>query len=112
MSQFNFLPNFPTPLNTNSQTTKDWYFFWAGLYQGLAPANVEGITVGTSPYSYSAIVKGSVIVQGGTVSLIEFTRDGINWYDVGATAGMFYLNAADQLRTTYTGVPAITFIPT
>jgi hypothetical protein len=111
-SQLNSLPNYPVPLIRGGNTESSWYRFWAGLFQGLPPENVTVPTVGASPYTYSAVRKGSLIVEGGTVSSIEFSRDGTDFYDVGATAGMFSLNASDILRITYTGLPNVTFVPT
>lgn len=111
MSQFNLIPNMRVNLLTGGVTTKDWFFFWAGLYRGLPPADVEPYTPGVSPDVYSAIKKGSMIVAGGTVSLVEFSRDGTNFYDTGAVAGMFPINASDQLRVTYTVAPTMTFVP-
>ncbi len=116
MPQLNNLPNFPTPLTNDAGgklvTGKDWYFFWAGLFTGLPPAQVAPITVGSSPFTYSPAIKGSVIVQGGTVSLIQFSRDGITNYTIGQTSGMFTLNANDRLIVTYTVLPILTFVPT
>ena len=110
--QLNRLPNFNVPLTLKGITSKDWFFFWAGLYNGLAPAIETAITPGASPYTYSAPVKGSVIVSGGTVSAIDFSRDGSTFYTTGQTAGMFTLNAQDRLKVTYTVVPTMTFVPT
>lgn len=112
MSQLNVLPNYPTPLITGGQTTKDWYFYFAGLFNGLPPANVDEVTSGTSPYTYTAPVKGFMLVTGGTVSLIEFSRDGVTFYDTGQISGSFTLNAADQLRITYSGPPTLVWVPT
>ena len=111
MSQFNLIPTFPVPLVRNGQTSRDWFFFWQGLWRGLPPANVEPYTPGATPDTYSATRRGSMIVSGGSVSLIEFSRDGTTFYDVGATAGMFALNASDQLRVTYTVTPDMTYVP-
>lgn len=110
--QFNSLPNFNVPLARDGITSKDWFFFWAGSFTGLAPAAELPITPGASPYTYSAQVKGSVIVSGGTVSVIAFSRDGTTFYTTGQTAGMFTLNAQDRLRVTYTVLPTMTFVPT
>jgi hypothetical protein len=112
ITQRNLLPNYPTPLEVGKHTSKDWYFFWAGLYNGLPPAAEAPVTPGASPYTYSAAVRGSLIVTGGTVSAIEFSRDGVTFYSVGQTSGMFLLNAADRLRITYTVIPTVTFVPT
>lgn len=110
--QHNSLPNFNVPLVVGNVTSKDWFFFWSNLFKGLSPGNESAITVGASPYTYNAIVKGSVIVSGGTVSAIAFSRDGTTFYTTGQTAGMFTLNAQDRLRVTYTVLPTMTFVPT
>lgn len=110
--QLNNLPNYPVALQDRGVTSKDWYFFWAGLFRGLAPAAETAIVVGASPYVYSAGVKGSVIVSGGTVSDISFSRDGTTFYTTGEITGMFTLNAQDRLRVTYTVTPTMTFVPT
>lgn len=110
--QFNNLPDFNVPLQNKGITGKDWFFFWANLFSGLPPGNEISLTVGASPYTYAADVKGSLIVSGGTVSAIAFSRDGITFYATGQTAGMFTLNARDSLRVTYTVLPIMTFVPT
>lgn len=73
------------------------------------PVNV---TVSASPFTYSPPVKGNVIVTGGTVSDISFSRDGTNIYTTGQSSGMFQINANDRLIVTYTGAPTMTFVPT
>lgn len=116
MTQLNSLPNFPTPLEVQTTqgpvTSKDWYFFWAGLFQGLAPAIEKAVALTASPFTYAATAKGSLIVSGGTVSLIQFTRNGTTLYNTGQVSGMFTLNAADRLIITYTVAPTIIFVPT
>jgi hypothetical protein len=111
-SQFNLVPTYQVPLTIDRQTSRDWYFFWAGLARGLPPENESPVTLGASPAIYSATRKGSLIVSGGTVSFIEFTRNGTNYYNTGATSGMFTVNASDVLRITYTVAPTVTFVPT
>lgn len=110
--QFNYLPDFKVALTTKGITNSPWFFFWQGLFKGLAPAAVVPMTPGASPYIYTAAVKGFMLVTGGTVSLVEFSRDGVTFYSYGATSGQFTLNAADRLRVTYTVVPTMTFVPT
>jgi len=69
-------------------------------------------TVGASPYVYTnnSVNDQSVIVQGGTVSKIEFSRNGGSFIDTGATSGMFALSPLDSLRITYTVVPNVTVV--
>lgn len=111
-SQLNSLPNYPVPLLQGRVTDSSWYRFWAGLFQGLPPENEAPVTLDASPASYSAPRRGSLIVAGGTVTLIEFTRNGTDYYDTGAIAGMFTLSASDVLRITYAVAPDVTFVPT
>lgn len=110
-TQLNKAPTYAQPLIVAGHTSKDWYFFWDGLFRGLAPAAEYGVTPTGSPFTFSAPVGGSLIVQGGTVSLIRFSRNGTNFYNVGATAGMFPVNAADRLEVTYAVAPTLTFVP-
>jgi len=109
--QFNSLPNFGVPLEKQGVTSKDWYFYWANLFTGLPPGNETALVPGASPYTYIAGVKGNLLVSGGTVSAIAFSRDGSTFYSTGQTAGMFPLNARDSLRVTYTVTPTMVFVP-
>jgi len=68
------------------------------------------ITPSVSPYTYTATSSGFVIINGGTVSLIEFARNA-SFIAVGLLAGMFPVGIGDQLRVTYAVVPTMTFIP-
>lgn len=111
-NQYNVLPNYNVPLTVGNVTSKDWFFYWAGLFRGLAPGNVVPLTLDPSPYLYSAPAKGFVLISGGTVSLIRFSRDGVTYYATGETAGQFTLSAQDFLEVTYTVAPTMTFVPT
>lgn len=110
-SQFNNMPVYNTPLMERGRTTKDWFFFFTGLWEKLAPEGEVDVTVGASPNLYTAPRGGFVIVQGGTVSAIEFSRDGVTFYDVGFTQGIVPLSSKDQLRVTYSVLPTMTFVP-
>lgn len=91
----------------------EFYRFLANLFNAAGGGGVTAsITVGSSPFTYTAAQTGQVIVKGGTVSKIEFSRDGgTTFFDIGVTAGMFLLNAQDQLKVTYSGAPTMTFVP-
>jgi hypothetical protein len=110
--QFNSLPVYPQPLIEGQLTASPWYFFWQGMFQGLPPGAESPVTPGASPYVYTAAVKGFMLITGGTVSLVEFSRDGTTFYSYGSTSGQFTINAADRLRVTYTVAPTMTFVPT
>jgi len=74
---------------------------------------VSGITVGVSPFSYKNAGKSNVdiIVDGGTVSAIAYSRDGTNFFTTGLTAGMFSLSPGDTLKVTYSATPTMTLVP-
>jgi len=78
--------------------------------QRLVPATAQ--TVSASPYTYTnnTVNDQSVIVQGGTVSKIEFSRNGGAFIDTGVVAGMFALSPLDSLRVTYTVIPNVTVV--
>ncbi len=72
----------------------------------------SSITVGSSPFTYqnNSGYDLIILISGGTVSSIEFSRDNSNWYDVGQTSGMFILPDGDYLKITYTEAPTMTAI--
>ena len=76
----------------------------------LLPA---GVTPGASPYTYQNTSgrPGDMIVSGGAVSDVAFSRDNATFYSVGIVSGVFPLSAYDFLRVTYTVAPTMTFIP-
>ena len=76
----------------------------------LLPA---GVAPGASPYTYQNTSgrPGDMIVSGGAVSAIAFSRDNATFYSVGTVSGVFPLSAYDFLRVTYTVAPTMTFIP-
>jgi hypothetical protein len=52
-----------------------------------------------------------VVISGGGVSNLEFSRDGTNWYSTGSFYGAFALSSNDRLRITYSVAPTVTLIP-
>lgn len=92
---------------------------WRGWFQAMW-ANAMGmglplpsaVAPGASPYVYQYQLGGqaSLIVSGGTVSLVEFSRDGSTWYTVGTGPGSYQLTAGDRLRITYAAAPTINLV--
>lgn len=82
---------------------------------GRNPANtVAGQTVGASPYTYTNTGDFDVtaLVTGGTVTAVDFTRDGMNFFTVStATNASVVLNPGDAVRITYGVLPTLTLIP-
>lgn len=71
------------------------------------------ITFGASPYTYqnTNTYPADVIVSGGAVTAVAFSRDNATFYTVGQTNGVFALSPYDFLRVTYTLVPTMTLVP-
>lgn len=73
----------------------------------------SAITVTASPFSYvnTGNVTAAVLVSGGTVTTIEFSRNGTDFFLIGLLAGQFVLAPNDRLRVTYAVAPTMTRIP-
>lgn len=78
---------------------------------GTAPSN---ITVTASPFTYQNVsgYNGDVIISGGTVSAIAFSRDNSTYFATGfVTGGVVYLSPSDYVKVTYTVAPTMTLVP-
>jgi hypothetical protein len=105
------MPVFKQDLVERGSTSKVWYFFWKSLWSGTPPGPESKITIGSSPFTFQAPSRGFVIVQGGTVSTVQFNRSGQNW-TYGMTAGPFPVSQSDLLTVTYTVIPSnMVFVP-
>lgn len=75
----------------------------------------QPLVLGASPFVYQNTLLPNhdihAIVKGGTVNLVEVSRDGVTYYDVGVIAGMIFLSWNDFMRITYAVVPTVTLIP-
>jgi predicted Rossmann-fold nucleotide-binding protein len=74
----------------------------------LETAPLAGVAVGASPFTYVAQDSGRLVVQGGTVSLIELGRKG-TFVTTGITTGVIPVSRGDSVRVTYTVLPTLTF---
>jgi hypothetical protein len=111
MSRFTSIPTYNESLTQGRNTSQVWYRFLQAIYKGNPPADVQPISLGVSPATYVAQQKGFLIVSGGTVSLIQFSRDGVSNYTTGQTSGAIPVSAGDSLIVTYTVLPTVTFVP-
>lgn len=100
-------------LGPQGAVQKDWYILFYNIYlavtEGL-PQSEQAIEVTASPMTYQAVIRGQVHISGGTVSAVEYSRDGTTFYAV-ATSGFVQMDARDYLRVTYTVAPALNFFP-
>jgi hypothetical protein len=74
---------------------------------------VSGITLTGSPFVWqnTGAAVATVIIFGGTVTLIELSRDGSTWYTSGLILGTFRVAPSDRLRVTYAVAPTMTLFP-
>ena len=105
------VPTFDQELTNKGKTTTPWYRFFQGLYKGTPPATEVAVTPGASPFKFTTNQRGFLIVQGGTVSLVQFSRGGVTNHTTGVTSGNFPLSAGDSLVITYSSTPNLTFVP-
>ena len=69
------------------------------------------IDPGVSPFTYTALLQGTMVVFGAEV---ELSRDnGAHWYKVTLTGGAVPMMVGDQIRVTWTGAdpPEVTWFP-
>ena len=78
--------------------------------EAVLPSN---ISVTASPFTYqnTTAYDGDVIISGGTVSSIEFTRNNVTFYTTGLLTGVLQLSPNDRVRVTYTVAPTMTLVP-
>lgn len=108
--QYRTPPNYNEPLETNGNTSASYYRFFQAVDQGVPPAAEYTVTVGPSPFTFTATQHaGNLYVLGGTVSTIAFMRTSLlalPWTD-----GIFPLSLGDSLIVTWSGIPTLTFVP-
>lgn len=71
---------------------------------------ISAITVGGSPYVFTAQKEGFLSVQGGTVSVVNYSR-GASVVALGLINGLIPVMEGDKVTVTYLTPPVINFIP-
>lgn len=71
------------------------------------------VSPSASPFNYrnQSNQRQAIVVSGGTVTLIEVSRDGVAFDPVGTIAGNCVLNPQDRLRVTYVLAPTVAIYP-
>jgi hypothetical protein len=108
--QWRAVPQYGESLIQKGNTSSAYYRWIQDIEIGTPPAQEATITVTASPFTYVATRGGFVIIDGGTVSIIQFTRT--NTYTTGLTKGTIPVSLGDQVTVTYSGAPTMTFVPT
>jgi hypothetical protein len=97
-------------------TTNEYYHLSSSEHTNVnirSTAAPSGVTLAGSPHTHqnTHTYDVDIIVQGGTPTLVEFSRDGATFYDVGLVAGMYRLSPSDRIRITYGVAPTVTEVP-
>ena len=71
------------------------------------------LTVGASPYTYinNTGAPVDVMISGGGISKVQFTRNGTSFYSTGSFYGMFTLSPWDAIKVTYVAAPTMVVVP-
>lgn len=85
---------------------------WFGFFSDLtAPATpIEVVTVGASPFTYTAVHAGSLLIKGGTVNQISLIRARVTVI-TGLTTGFIPMSQNDQVEVTYAVIPDAWYVP-
>lgn len=85
---------------------------WAQFFASLgnpAPAIVP-VTLGASPFAYTAAADGFLAISGGSVSGLSLKR-GPTTISLPGSLGIVPLSNGDVLTLTYSGAPNVNFVP-
>lgn len=106
-------PRLDSPLtDASGHISELWRQFLNTIWNrinGAAGGNIAAITVGASPYSYTAASGGVLSIQGGTVSQVTIKRGSTT---VTISTGLVPMRTNDVVAITYSAVPTVNFIPT
>jgi hypothetical protein len=67
------------------------------------------VTVGASPYTYTATADGLLNIFSGTVTKLEYLRGAV-YTEIGPLNSLLLVLSGDAIRVTYSAVPTLTFI--
>ena len=108
--QYRTPPNYNEALVQDGNTSASYYRFFQAVDQGVPPAAEYTVTVGPSPFTFTATQHaGDLYVFAGTVSQIAFMRSAT--YVLPWTDGVFHLSYGDSLIVTWSGAPTMIFVP-
>ncbi len=112
MAQFRTVPTYDQQITPGNHNDSTWYRYFQQNEKGAPPSTEVPITIAASPFSFTFPSKGFVVISGGTVSVIMFSRTPGTFYLTGQTAGVFPGAQNDVLKVTYSAKPSMIFIPT
>lgn len=112
MSQFRTVPTYDQQMTPGNHNDSTWYRYFQQNEKGTPPSTEVTVNLGASPFSFAAPAKGFVILSGGTVSVVMFSRTPGVFYLTGQTAGLFTMAQNDVLKVTFSVKPSLVFVPT
>jgi hypothetical protein len=79
-----------------------------GVAVTLPMVDSFNVTVGASPYTYTAPRPQRINITGGTVTVIAISRNGVTFFTTGLTSGSFVVACGEQVQITYSVAPTVT----
>jgi hypothetical protein len=111
-------PTVPIVDPATGTLTPIWLRFLLAIFQrtGGASGSSAGspltVTPTASPFAYAAPSSGSLLISGGGVSNLQFSRDGTHWFSTGSFYGSFEMSQNDLVEIAYPGSPpTVIFVP-
>lgn len=86
-----------------------WYRGLVRLAQLSAERPIAPVSVGASPFTFTATTIGDLLVRGGTVSAVTLVRGDDSL--VCPVSGFVPMAANDSIVITYSVLPTVTFVP-
>lgn len=74
------------------------------------PSNIVVPTSGVA-YQNTQTYTVDLLVSGGTVTAITFSRDNVTYYSTGVVSGTIRLSPGDYVKFTYSVVPTVIAVP-
>lgn len=96
--------------------SREWYRYFLNLSTTTGTGVIiqpSVLEVLTSPFEYTNnnSYPVDIMISGGGVTKLEFTRNGVEYYNTGSYYGMFGLSPGDQLRMSFFTAPVTILIP-
>ena len=85
----------------------NWWRFFQSI--STSPQPEMAVVLGASPTTFTATSDSQVLITGGTVSSVTYTRKGT--YNLGFTSGFFPMSIGDSITITYTVAPTVVYFP-
>lgn len=107
------VPPWGTEMYRGSIMVSQWKGYMLALDKAVNGLQNPAATVsGASPYTLQNTTSCDqlVMVAGGTVSSVVYSRDGSTFNNTGSVAGQFVVFPGDYLKITYSVAPTITVV--